>query len=122
MLRFRKGDSVATFVALAAGGMILTGCGLLVEAGLRDEGVPQRYAGAFAVVAHRDLTVHQEQFGDTESSTVVLPERGGVPEALVRRIGAVPGVAGAVADRSVAVVPAAAPKVAVMGHGWGSAA
>ncbi|GAA2136048.1 ABC transporter permease [Actinomadura napierensis] len=122
MLRFRKGNFVATFIALAAGVMILTVCGLLVESGLRYEGETQRYAKAFAVVAHRDLTITHKEFGDTETSTVTLPERGGVPDALVRRIAAVPGVAGSVADRSIAVAPAAAPKVETTGHGWGSAA
>ncbi|GAA0958968.1 FtsX-like permease family protein [Actinocorallia libanotica] len=123
MVRFRKGGFVATFVALVAGVMILTVCGLLVESGLRYQGAPQRYAGAAAVVAQRDITIAgPEMFGESESTTLVLPERGGVPEALVRRIAAVPGVADAVGDRSIAVVPVAAAKVPTAGHGWGSAA
>jgi putative ABC transport system permease protein len=85
MLRFRKGSFVATFVALAAGVMILMTCALLVESGLRYQGQPQRYAGAVAVVAHRDITLTWQTFGETESDTVALPERGSVPDSLVGR-------------------------------------
>ena len=103
MLRFRKGSFVATFVALAAGVMILMACGLLVESGLRYHGLPQRYAETVAVVAHRDLTVAgPEMFGETEPpTTVALPERGSVPDSLVEAIAAVPGVASAVGDHSI---------------------
>ncbi|MGW4465764.1 FtsX-like permease family protein [Micromonospora sp. NPDC004704] len=124
MLRFRKGSFVATFVAIAAGIMILMVCGLLVESGLRYHGLPQRYAGTVAVVAHRDLTVPgPEMFGETEPpTTVALPERGGVPDSLVESIAAVPGVAGAVGDRSIVATLAASPGLPTAGHGWGSAA
>ncbi|GAA3956280.1 FtsX-like permease family protein [Actinoplanes auranticolor] len=123
MLRFRKGTFVATFVALAAGVMILMTCGLLVESGLRYQGSPQRYAAAVAVVADRDRTIAgPEIFGETESTTVSLPEGGRVPETLVKAIAAVPGVASAVGDHSIAVTPVAAPGVPATGHGWGSAA
>src|ERR1044071_6771568 len=95
MLRFRKGSFVATFVALAAGVMILMTCGLLVESGLRYQGTPQRYAGALAIVANRDLTIAgPEMFGETESTTVTLPEGGRVPDSLVAALAAVPGVQG----------------------------
>jgi putative ABC transport system permease protein len=123
MLRFRKGPFVATFVALAAGVMILMACGLLVESGLRYQGSPQRYAAAVAVVADRDRTIAgPEIFGETESTTVSLPEGGRVPETLLATIAAVPGVASAVGDHSIAVTPVAAPGVRTTGHGWGSAA
>ncbi|MFV2174929.1 FtsX-like permease family protein [Actinomadura sp. LOL_016] len=122
MLRFRKGTFVATFTALAAGVMILTVCGVLVESGLRYKGEPQRYAGATAVVAQRDLTITSEMFGETETVTLPLPEPGGVPAALVGRIAQVPGVKSAVADRSIAVMATTAPGVPAMGHGWSSAA
>ncbi|MFI0353425.1 FtsX-like permease family protein [Actinomadura sp. 9N407] len=123
MLRFRKGSFVATFIALAAGVMVLTVCGMLVESGLRYNGQPQRYGGALTVVAKHDITIQgPERFGERESATMALPERGRVPESLVGKVAAVPGVASAVADRSIAVAAAAAPKVPAMGHGWGSAA
>ncbi|MBF8184545.1 FtsX-like permease family protein [Nonomuraea sp. K274] len=120
MLRFRKGGFVATFMALSAGAMILTVCALLVESGLQYQGLPERYGEATAVVAQRDLTVAgPEMFGESESTTVVLPERGGVPESLVRLLAQVPGVASAVGDHSIAV---AASNVPATGHGWASAA
>ncbi|MFE7441051.1 FtsX-like permease family protein [Streptomyces chartreusis] len=121
MLRFRKGSFIATFIALAAGVMILMTCALLVESGLRYHGVPQRYARTVAVVADRDLTITQTMFGDKESTTVVLPERGSVPESLVSRIAEVPGVSKAVGDRSIPVTSTAVPKTPVTGHGWASA-
>lgn len=124
MLRFRKGSFVATFVALAAGVMILMACALLVESGLRYQGQPQRYAGAVAVVAVRDLTVTgPAMFGEPgDAVTVALPERGSVPESLVAAVGAVPGVARAVGDHRIPLAAAAAPGTPVEGHGWASAA
>ena len=123
MLRYRKGTFVATFLALCAGVLVLTVCGVLTESGLRYNGLPQRYSDALAVVAKRDLTVAgPEKFGERETTRLVLPERGGVPEALVARIAAVPGVKQAVADRSVTVVLPAAASVPTLGHGWASAA
>ena len=119
MLRFRKGTFIATFLALAAGVMILMTCGLLVESGLRYQGTPQRYAGAVAIVADRELTVAgPEVFGETESATVALPEGGRVPASLVTTLAAVPGVAGAVGDHSIPVTVAVAGPVT--GHGWAS--
>ncbi|GAA4145651.1 FtsX-like permease family protein [Actinomadura keratinilytica] len=122
MLRHRKGTFVATFLALAAGVAVLTVCGVLVESGLRYKGEPQRYGAAFAVIARHQLTVQgPERFGERETSTVTLPERGSLPETLVGKVAAVPGVADAVPDRTIAVAAAAAPNVPVAGHGWGSA-
>ncbi|MBE1486300.1 FtsX-like permease family protein [Plantactinospora soyae] len=125
MLRFRKRSFVATFVALAAGVMILMACGLLVESGLRYHGLPQRYAETVAVVANRDLTVvGPKTFGEEEptSTTVALPERGSVPDSLVAAIAEVPGVASAVGDHSIVATVAASPGLPTTGHGWGSAA
>ena len=124
MLRFGKGSFLATFVALAAGVTILMTCGLLVESGLRYHGQPQRYAGAAAIVAHRDLTVAgPEMFGEPgDSTTVALPERGSMPDSLVTALAAVPGVAKAVGDHSIAVTVGMAPGLPVTGHGWASAA
>lgn len=122
MVRFRKGGFVATFIALTAGVAILMTCALLMESGLRYHGVPQRYAQTVAVVADRDLTVTRTMFGEKESTTVVLPERGSVPGSLVSRIGDVAGVSKAVGDRSIPLTSTAAPKTPVTGHGWSSAA
>ncbi|AZM64079.1 MULTISPECIES: FtsX-like permease family protein [unclassified Streptomyces] len=123
MLRFRKGSFVATFVALAAGVAILTTCALLAESGWRYKGEPQHYGAALAVVADRDLRVAGPTvLGETEYTTVALPERGSVPEALAGELASVPGVARAVGDRSIAVTATAAPDVPATGHGWSSAA
>ncbi|MCX2923060.1 FtsX-like permease family protein [Streptomyces sp. NEAU-W12] len=122
MLRHRKGSFVATFAALAAGVAVLMACALLVESGWRYHGQSQRYAGTVAVVADRDLTVSAEMFGETEYTTVTLPERGSVPASLTDRLAAVPGVDRAVGDRFLAVTAASAPDVPATGHGWASAA
>ncbi|MET8112124.1 FtsX-like permease family protein [Streptomyces prasinus] len=122
MLRHRKGGFTATFVALAAGVAVLMACALLVESAWHYRGQAQRYAKAVAVVADRDLTVSTELFGETERTTVTLPERGGIPASLADRLAAVPGVERAVGDRSLAVTATSAPDVPVTGHGWASAA
>ncbi|WP_099048853.1 FtsX-like permease family protein [Streptomyces prasinopilosus] len=122
MLRHRKGSFTATFVALAAGVAVLMACALLVESAWRYQGQAQRYARTVAVVADRDLTVSTELFGETERTTVALPERGSVPASLAGRLAAVPGVERAVGDRSLAVTATSAPDVPVTGHGWSSAA
>lgn len=76
MLRFRKSSFVATFVALAAGVMILMACGLLVKSGLRYQGLPQRYAGAVAIVAHRDLAVAGPRATPGQVRLMILGEVG----------------------------------------------
>ncbi|WP_453051469.1 FtsX-like permease family protein [Streptomyces pratens] len=122
MLRHRKGSFVATFVALAAGVAVLMACALLVESGRHYHGQSQRYAKTVAVVADRDLTLSTEMFGETERTTITLPERGSVPASLAGRLAAVPGVERAVGDRSLAVTATSAPDVPATGHGWASTA
>ncbi|MER7490178.1 FtsX-like permease family protein [Streptomyces sp. NPDC126497] len=121
-LRFRKGGFVATFVALAAGVAVLMTCALLVESGWRHKGRPGRYDATLAVVADRDLRVATTMFGETEYTTVALPERGGVPGKLAGELADVPGVARAVGDRAIPVTTTVAPDLPVTGHGWASAA
>ncbi|WP_407109745.1 FtsX-like permease family protein [Streptomyces sp. DSM 116494] len=123
MVRFRKGSFVATLVALTAGVAILMTCALLVESGWRHQGQPQRYGAALAVVADREMTVAgPTMFGETEYTTLALPERGSVAGELTAELAEVPGVARAVGDRSIAVTTSAAPEVPTTGHGWASAA
>ncbi|KOT39164.1 permease [Streptomyces caelestis] len=122
-VRFRKGGFVATFVALAAGVAVLMTCALLVESGWRYRGEPERYGATAAVVADRELRVAGPTvFGETEYTTVTLPERGGVRAALTGELAAVPGVARAVGDRAIAVATTVAPDLPTTGHGWASAA
>ncbi len=123
LLRRRPGTAIATLVALAAGVMILMTMGVLVESGLRHRPAPERYAAADVIVAHRDITFTDREFGgDTVTTTVQLPEGGTVPAALVDRIRGVPGVAGAVADHSIPLVVPNAASVPATGHGWSGAA
>ncbi|MDG6109527.1 FtsX-like permease family protein [Dactylosporangium aurantiacum] len=122
MLRHRPGSALATFLALAAGVMILVAMGGLVESGLRHRQAPVRYAAADVVVAHRDITVSVKEFdGEVTRSSVRLPEGGTVPAGLADRIRALPGVATVAADDPVPVVLPAT-SAAVTGHGWSSAA
>ncbi|MFY1669674.1 FtsX-like permease family protein [Plantactinospora sp. WMMB334] len=123
MLRHRAGSAAATLIALATGVMILMSMGTLVESGLRFRATPQRYAAADLVVANRDITLTSESFdGDTTRTTLPLPEGGTVPATLAEQIRQLPGVAAAVADSSIAVVPLEAASVPADGHGWSSAA
>lgn len=123
MLRFRKGGFAATFVALAAGAAVLMTCALLVESGRRYHGEPGRFGATAAVVADHELRVAGPTvFGETEYTTVTLPERGGVEAALASKLAEVPGVARAVGDRVITVTPTAAPDLPAAGHGWASAA
>lgn len=123
MVRFHRGGFVATFVALAAGVAVLMTCALLVESGWRYQGEPQRYGATATVVADRDLRVAGPTvFGETEYTTVTLPERGGVRAALTDELAAVPGVARAVGDRAIAVTTTVAPDLPVTGHGGAIAA
>ncbi|MFI5567033.1 FtsX-like permease family protein [Streptomyces sp. NPDC051740] len=121
-VRFRKGGFVATFVALAAGVAVLMTCALLVESGWRHKGQPGRYDATLAVVADRDLRVATTMFGETEYTTIALPERGSVPGKLTDELTEVPGVARAVGDRVIPVTTTVAPDLPVTGHGWASAA
>ncbi|MFJ6683012.1 ABC transporter permease [Streptomyces werraensis] len=122
-LRHRTGGFLATFVALAGGVTVLTTCALLVESGWRHQGDPHRYGAAVAVVADRDLTVDGPTvLGETERTTVVLPERGSVPERVAGDLADVPGVDRAVGDRRLVVTTTTAPELPTTGHGWSSTA
>ncbi|MEV6092939.1 FtsX-like permease family protein [Streptomyces cellulosae] len=122
-LRHRKGGFLATFLALAAGVAVLMTCALLVESGWRHQGDPQRYGAAVAVVADRDLTVDGPTvLGETERTTVLLPERGSVPEKVAGELADVPGVDRAVGDRRLVVTTTAASELPTTGHGWSSTA
>ncbi|MEV2242252.1 ABC transporter permease [Micromonospora sp. NPDC049891] len=123
MLRHRIGSAVATLVALTCGVMILMSMGVLVESGMRFTPAPQRYAAADILVADRDMTIETTEFGETATVTVDLPTGGSVPVDLADRIGQLPGVAVAAADRSIqAVVPIQDTAQEAVAHGWSSAA
>jgi putative ABC transport system permease protein len=99
LLRHRAGPSVATFIALAVGVLILVAMGTLVESGLRFRPQPQLYRSADLVVAERDVSYTSKDFGgDTETTSVTLPDGGTVDAGLVGRIRQVPGVAQVAGD------------------------
>ncbi|MGZ0147698.1 FtsX-like permease family protein [Kribbella sp. WER1] len=118
LLRHRPGSVVATLIALALGVMILTSMGSLVESGLRFRPDPQRYASADLVVAKRDITFVRKELGDTNRTTLQLPEAGTVPTTLADRIRRLPGVASVVVDQSIPVQTA---RQLVTGHTAGLA-
>ncbi|WP_433087895.1 FtsX-like permease family protein [Dactylosporangium sp. CA-052675] len=119
MLRHRPGSAVATLLALAAGAMILTAMGVLVESGVRHVPPAGRYAAADIIVARPDVTVSSRDFdGSPQTSTIALPEGGTVPVSLAEQIRALPAVDRVVVDLTVPVFVAGG---FVEGHGWASA-
>ncbi|MFF5216740.1 ABC transporter permease [Micromonospora sp. NPDC000442] len=123
MLRHRIGSAVATLVALTCGVMILMAMGVMVESGMRFTPAPQRYGAADILVADRDMAIETTEFGETSTVTVDLPTGGSLPVTLAERIGQLPGVAVAAADRSIqAVVPIQDAARGAVAHGWSSAA
>jgi putative ABC transport system permease protein len=112
-LRFRRTAFVASFLALFAGAALVTACGTLMETGLRSAVAPQALAGAPIVVA-----------GDQDNASETVAEWADVDEDLTAEVGALPGVADAVAYRQF---PATALRdgrpvaVGSLGHDWASA-
>ncbi|WP_030435969.1 ABC transporter permease [Actinoplanes subtropicus] len=114
LLRHRAGPAVATLIALAAGVLILTAVGTLVESGLRFRPAPVLYRAADVVVAHREVTWSGKDFtGDTETASAALPA-GTVDAALAERIRRLPGVSAVAGDDRVVIDAPAA-----VGHGFG---
>ncbi|WP_328325629.1 ABC transporter permease [Kribbella sp. NBC_00382] len=102
LIRHRPGTVLATLIALAAGVMVMTGTGALVESGLRHQPKPELYGAADLVVAKRDITFTGKEFGgDTYTTTTRLPEPGTMPASLVAQLRQVPGVSKVVADPAV---------------------
>ena len=113
LLRHRAGPAVATLIALAAGVLILTAVGTLVESGLRFRPAPSLYRAADVVVAHRAVTWSGKDFtGDTETATAALPA-GTVDAALADRIRRLPGVTAVAGDDRIVIDSPAA-----LGHGF----
>ncbi|MFI5893928.1 ABC transporter permease [Actinoplanes sp. NPDC051513] len=103
LLRHRAGPSVATLIALAAGVLILTALGTLVESGLRFHPAPTLYRTADLVVANREVSHTFKEFGgDTATATAALPE-GTVDAGLVEKIRQVPGVTAVAGDDRIVI-------------------
>lgn len=112
-IRYRKGPFVGAFVAVLAAAALLTALGVLFESGLRSGVPPQRYAGAPVVVGAQQAMAVEEDLDQPFSERVPLPAD------VVDRVAAVPGVAKAVGDVTVAVSVGGRP---VAAHGWSAAA
>jgi putative ABC transport system permease protein len=112
-IRHRKGPFVGMFVAVLAAAALVTALGMLFESGMRAGVPPQRFAGAPVVVGA------QQEIPVEEDLDVPYSERVPLPADVVDKIGAVPGVAKAIGDKTVTVTIDGRP---VAGHGWGTAA
>lgn len=111
-LRFRLSGFIASFVALFLGATIVMVCGGLLETGIRADVPPHRLTAAGIVVTANQ--VYQEN---------VLAEWVRLDGGLVPAVLHVPGVAGAVGERSVpvGVLRGSRPVAGVTtGYGWSS--
>ena len=109
--RGRLGTFTGALLAFFAASVIAVAWGMQLESILRTHPPVERYAGAAAVVTGRQ-TVGADH-------DVLLSERARVSSALAGRLAAVPGVRAAIGDVSA---PARLGGLAVVAHGWGSAA
>ncbi|MEV5963856.1 FtsX-like permease family protein [Kribbella sp. NPDC051952] len=113
-LRYRTAAFLAIFVAVLLGSALLSAAGGLLETGLRLNAPPQRLAAA-PIVVTGDPAYHPPN----GSGSAPFPERHRVDPTLAPKLASTPGVAKAIADRSV---PAVVNSGASSGHGWASAA
>ncbi|MFF9715571.1 FtsX-like permease family protein [Streptomyces sp. NPDC014603] len=129
-LRFKPAAFAGTFVALMMSALIVTACGVLLETGLRAWVPPQRYAQA-PVVAAADqyVRVVTGSGEDREEEAVPLPDTARLDAGLAAKAARTPGAAGAVADITFPVRPAAdpaddarqaRPRGVFTAHGWGA--
>jgi putative ABC transport system permease protein len=114
-LRYRKSGFIATFVAVVFGTAIVMACGGLLETGIRSNVAPQRLAATALVV-----TGNQSHHRPGVEDPTPLPERVGVPTALLAKIRSTQGVTGAIGDYTFPAV--GADPVVAEGHNWQSAA
>jgi putative ABC transport system permease protein len=135
MLRQHPAGAIATVVALWCAVFVVTGCGVLLESGIRYHGTPGRYAGSTLLVATTELATTEDADEDGKSvEHQPLPGRGHVDLGLVAKVAAVPGVRAVVADSAVPVqvLPggsagtagagaAGAGGLAAEGHPWAAA-
>ncbi len=121
-LRYRKGGSVATFIALLLGSMIVMACGGLMETGVRTAVPAQRLTGAPIVVTgdkHFDLPKKDPSDEDEDSERGRLVEQVTVSPTVADKVSSTAGVASVVPD---VTFPAVVGGSATSGHGWDSVA
>lgn len=128
MLLQRPANAVATFLALTFAVVIATGCGVLLESGIRYHGTIAEYAAAPVVVATTDLSISDGSGKHADTEGYPLPERASLPPTLPASIAQVPGVRTVIADSTVSAVriPSAGQRQgadrAVELHPWSAAA
>ncbi|MEV5603543.1 FtsX-like permease family protein [Streptomyces sp. NPDC052299] len=120
-LRHRKAAFVGAFVTLLCAAALVTGCGMLLETGLRGEVAPERYAGAPVVLAG-DQYVHQtivKKKGKKKHKAKQIAERRWIPASLADELRKLPGVRKVVAEVTFPVHEDGGREA--LGHGWDSA-
>ncbi|MBB5934904.1 ABC transporter permease [Streptomyces zagrosensis] len=119
-IRFKPAAFAGTFVALMMAPLIVSGCGILLESGIRASAPPQRYADV-PVVAAADQRVHVMTGSgkDGEDQDELVPDAARLDAALITKIAKAPGVAAAIPDVSY---PVRARTGTVTAGGWGSTA
>ncbi|MEU3843662.1 FtsX-like permease family protein [Streptomyces sp. NPDC028635] len=121
-LRHRKAAFAGAFVTLLCAAALVSGCGMLLETGLRGTVAPERYAGTPVVVAG-DRYVHQtvtKSKGKTKHKAKQIAERRWIDASLARELRALPGVREVVSEVTFPVHGADGREA--LGHGWESAA
>lgn len=127
-LRTRAGAFVGAFVTLACACALVAGCGMLLETGLRGAVPPQRYAAApLLVAADQQLHFVKHKHDETKTKSKPATETVHLPESVLGRVRAVPGVGSAVPDVSFPATVLGGPHAghgpagSSWGHGWSSA-
>jgi putative ABC transport system permease protein len=92
MLAQRPASVVATFLALFFAVTIVTGCGVMLESGIRYDGTVGRLASAPVVVATTRLTLTVGSGDEADTEHYPLSDRATLPAGLVSQIRALPGV------------------------------
>ncbi|MFJ8596412.1 FtsX-like permease family protein [Streptomyces sp. NPDC093598] len=120
-LRHRKAAFVGAFVTLLCAAALITGCGMLLETGLRGTVEPERYAAAPVVVAG-DQYVHQtitKKKDKKKHKAKQIAERRWIPSSLADALRELPGVREVVSEVTFPVYGDDGRKA--LGHGWNSA-
>ncbi|TGA84760.1 ABC transporter permease, partial [Streptomyces palmae] len=103
-VRFRPAAFVGTFVALMMAAVIVSACGIMLEAGIRAGAPAARYADTPVVVAADQRAYLPTRKGvEREDGANAVPDRARLHAALLTTVARTPGVAAAVRDVTVPV-------------------
>ncbi|WP_433263387.1 ABC transporter permease [Actinosynnema sp. CS-041913] len=119
LVKARKLGFVGAFLAILCGTAVVAACGILMESGIRS-GVPtERYAAASVVVGGNQVV--RPEGGDFMAFQQVgtLPT---VPNSLIGKVAAVPGVRKAVGESTFPARVVAGGVLDALGHNWDAAA